>query len=56
MLPLTALMLAEALEEDRRRDLRHPRRWMSFERPARSTTRAGGFRLARVFRLADSKA
>jgi hypothetical protein len=55
MHPLTALMLAEALEDDRRRALRHPR-WMSVERPARSTTRASGFRLPRIFRLADSKA
>ena len=56
MHPLTALMLAEALEKDRRRDLRHQRRWMRVERPARSTTRATGFRLPRIFRLADSKA
>jgi hypothetical protein len=51
-------MLSEAIEADRRRVQQHPRRWMNAEPPAgpRSTMRPGGFRLARVFRLADSKA
>jgi hypothetical protein len=58
MHPVAALMLSEAIEADRRRVQQHPRRWMNAEPPAglRSTTRPGGFRLPRVFRLADSKA
>lgn len=57
MHPTAALMLAEAIEADRRRDLRHRRHVMNIERSAgpRSTTRPF-FRLPRVFRLADSRA
>jgi hypothetical protein len=56
MHPIAALMLSEAIEDERRRVQRHPRHWMNVERPTRSTTTWGGFRLLRVFRLAGSKA
>jgi hypothetical protein len=56
MHPIAALMLSEAIEDERRRVQRHPRRWMNLERPTRATTTSGGFRLPRPFRLADSKA
>ena len=56
MHPIAALMLSEALEEERRRVQRHPRRWMNDVRPAGATTTLGILRLPRIFRLADSKA
>ena len=56
MNPIAVLMLSEALEEERRRVQRHPRRWMNTERPAEVAPASGGFRLPRLFRLADSKA
>jgi hypothetical protein len=56
MNPTAALMLSEAIEEERRRVLRHPRRWTNDERPAKATKASGILHLPRVFRLADSKA
>jgi hypothetical protein len=56
MNPIAALMLSEAIEADRRRVLRHPRRWMTEERPAKPTSASGFLRLPRFFRLAASKA
>jgi hypothetical protein len=56
MHPMAALMLSEAIDGERRRVQRHPRRWMNPERPGPSATPPSGFRLPRIFRLADSKA
>jgi hypothetical protein len=56
MQPIAVLMLSEAIEEECRRVLRHPRRWMNDERPAEATKAPGILRLPRFFRLADSKA
>ena len=56
MNPIAALMLSEAIEEERRRALRHPRRWINDERPALAKKASGILHLPRVFRLAGSKA
>jgi hypothetical protein len=57
MHPIAALMLSESLEAERRRALRHPRRWLNEERPAQAERRAsrpGVLGLPRFLRLAGS--
>jgi hypothetical protein len=59
MHPIAALMLSEALEEERRRVLRHPRRWVNVETAApaeRPAPRAGTIRLPGIFRLTGTRA
>ncbi len=56
MHPIAVLMLSEALEEERRRVQRHPRRWVNLEPPHGAARESGTFRLARIFGLATSKA
>jgi hypothetical protein len=57
MHPIAALILSESLEAERRRALRHPRRWLNEESSAHAERRAsssGIFRFPRFLRLAGS--
>ena len=59
MHPIAALMLSESFEAERRRVLRHPRRFLSEERSAHPERRAPGssfLRIPRFLRPADRAA